>query len=465
MRLNCTLVQVPLSPWLCQFWINIRIPLRKPHSKMNVLWLTPLIVLLGSFRPSNSSRVLELSNGFQKVRKSGGRWLVKFYAPWCGHCKRLEPIWIKVAQALSSTNVRVGRVDVTSYPSVGTEFNAFATPTIKFITPDSEHTYTGDRTLEALVNYGKRMAAPPVQEVRKVDSVAALKKANQLFFMYVGEREGPLWDTFYAIACHLQPHAFFYSTSYELGREALANGSRPFVLVHKDQELAFFPNSTQHEAEPSLERLNASLAQWVNRERFGTFPKLTSDAVKEVMQTGKFLVLAIVEEFRQGPHISEPMLEFRHRVESVIRRKRSLYHEHFQFGWMGSPDLANSLLMTRVPLPFLLVLNSSTLHHHQPDEEPARMSAEQIEAFLDRVLNETSPRLGGNGLYLHMARKVFDVKRHLEDMWLGNRFLIMLLFGLPGLFLMLILWASCCTDMLDAAEDDEDENGLHEKKE
>nr|CAD7419802.1 unnamed protein product [Timema poppensis] len=54
----------------------------------------------------------------------------QFYAPWCGHCKRLEPVWAHVAQNLHNTNIRVGRVDCTRFTSLATEFSVSGFPTI-----------------------------------------------------------------------------------------------------------------------------------------------------------------------------------------------------------------------------------------------------------------------------------------------------------------------------------------------
>lgn len=42
---------------------------------------------------------------------------LKFYAPWCGYCKKLEPIWNEVGLELktSGSPVHVGKMDATAY--------------------------------------------------------------------------------------------------------------------------------------------------------------------------------------------------------------------------------------------------------------------------------------------------------------------------------------------------------------
>ena len=58
-------------------------------------------------------------------------YLSQFYAPWCGHCKKLEPIFKLVDQSLSGErDLRIGRVDCTRFPNVGREFGITGYPTI-----------------------------------------------------------------------------------------------------------------------------------------------------------------------------------------------------------------------------------------------------------------------------------------------------------------------------------------------
>ena len=47
------------------------------------------------------------------VLESEDIWLIEFYAPWCGHCKKLTPEFEKTAKALEGI-VRLGAVDMTT---------------------------------------------------------------------------------------------------------------------------------------------------------------------------------------------------------------------------------------------------------------------------------------------------------------------------------------------------------------
>ena len=55
----------------------------------------------------------------------------QFYAPWCGHCKKLEPIYHQVGVELKDSEISVAKVDATKYSNVASEFDVKGYPTIK----------------------------------------------------------------------------------------------------------------------------------------------------------------------------------------------------------------------------------------------------------------------------------------------------------------------------------------------
>lgn len=61
---------------------------------------------------------------------------------------------------------------------------------------------------------------------------------------------------------------------------------------------------------------------------------------------------------------------------------------------------------------------------------------------------------GGNSWPVRMYRSFYEARTTLTNMWRGNPVLTALVFGLPLGFLSLICYSVCCSDILDAEEEE-----------
>lgn len=64
--------------------------------------------------------------------------------------------------------------------------------------------------------------------------------------------------------------------------------------------------------------LNYTLNKWVNSERFGFFPKITRSNINDLMDTEKYIVIAVVSENKLN-EITQTERDFKDMVEGIIR--------------------------------------------------------------------------------------------------------------------------------------------------
>lgn len=64
--------------------------------------------------------------------------LVKYYAPWCGHCKKLAPIWDELAESVNDIpDVVIAKFDATANEVKGLQIRGY--PTLKWFPKDNKN--------------------------------------------------------------------------------------------------------------------------------------------------------------------------------------------------------------------------------------------------------------------------------------------------------------------------------------
>ncbi|XP_052193733.1 protein disulfide-isomerase like 2-1-like [Diospyros lotus] len=184
--------------------------------------------------------------------------LVEFYAPWCGHCKKLAPDYEKLGASFKKAkSVLIGKVDCDEHKSLCSKYDVSGYPTIKWFPKGSlePKKYEGARTAEALVEFVNSEGGTNVKIAAIPSNVVVLTPDN--FDEIVLDETKDVLVEFYAPWCghckNLAPTYEKVATVFKLDEDVVIANLE--ADTHKDlaekysvsgfPTLKFFPKSNK----------------------------------------------------------------------------------------------------------------------------------------------------------------------------------------------------------------------------
>nr|CAB3446851.1 unnamed protein product [Digitaria exilis] len=147
------------------------------------------------FEIPRDGTVVELDeSNFDAAVRAVDYLFVDFYAPWCGHCKRLAPQLDEAAPVLAglSTPIIIAKVNADKYRKLGSKYEVDGFPTLMLFDHGVPSEYMGPRKADLLIENLKKFVAPDVSVLDSDSSIKGFVEAagvNFPFFIGFGVDE------------------------------------------------------------------------------------------------------------------------------------------------------------------------------------------------------------------------------------------------------------------------------------
>jgi protein disulfide-isomerase A1 len=162
-------------------------------TKLIVLFLVIGMSLANTFPEEDGVLVLG-ENDLDQAFKTFEFILVDFYAPWCGHCKKLTPEYAKAAKSLAKDNppLKLAKIDTTIHKSLGVRYKIEGFPTLKLFINGEPTDYTGGRTENDIVNWMRKKTGPVTKTLNNSQEVENFKNSGEVVLVLFGDNNDAL---------------------------------------------------------------------------------------------------------------------------------------------------------------------------------------------------------------------------------------------------------------------------------
>uniref|UniRef100_A0A8C6G5V2 Protein disulfide-isomerase A4 n=1 Tax=Mus spicilegus TaxID=10103 RepID=A0A8C6G5V2_MUSSI len=178
-------------------------------------------------------------DNFDDVVNNADIILVEFYAPWCGHCKKLAPEYEKAAKELSkrSPPIPLAKVDATEQTDLAKRFDVSGYPTLKIFRKGRPFDYNGPREKYGIVDYMIEQSGPPSKEILTLKQVQEfLKDGDDVVIIGLFQGDGdPAYLQYQDAANNLrEDYKFHHTFSPEIAKFLKVSLGK-LVLTHPEK--------------------------------------------------------------------------------------------------------------------------------------------------------------------------------------------------------------------------------------
>nr|XP_057915446.1 protein disulfide-isomerase A4 isoform X1 [Doryrhamphus excisus] len=190
------------------------------------------------WKPPPEATLVLTKDNFDETVNNADIILVEFYAPWCGHCKRLAPEYEKAAQELSqrSPPIPLAKVDATVENDIASRFDVSGYPTLKIFRKGKMFDYNGPREKFGIVDYMSEQAGPPSKQIQAIKQVQELlKDGDDAVIVGIFSSEDAAYET-YIEACNSLREDFTFRHTFSSEVAKLLKASPGQVVISQPEK-------------------------------------------------------------------------------------------------------------------------------------------------------------------------------------------------------------------------------------
>jgi len=267
--------------------------------------------------------------------------LVEFFAPWCGHCKRLAPEYEAAATRLKG-NVALAKVDCTANSNICSKYGVSGYPTLKIFRDGEESgPYDGPRTADGIVSILKKQAGPASVELKaEADLLKFIESPDAGVVGFFADDKSTAHTEFQKAANALRDNYRFGHTNAE---ELLKSND-----VEAEGVVLFRPKRLSNKFEDSSVKYsgdvftNNKIKKFIQDNIFGICPHMTDDNKDQLR--GKDLLVAYYDvDYDKNPKgsnywrnrvmkVAKKFLDGGKKLNFAVANKNMFNHEVSEFG-------------------------------------------------------------------------------------------------------------------------------------